>query len=224
MRLALAAGVAIAALSVTAAAQERREERVIVHAGHGAGHAAMDADEDGFITRAEASAAADRMFSHIDSNRDNRLTREDHEAMAARHRAHGEGPADPEHDPNCDVTETERDGRIERRVECRVTAHGAAEGRREIRIERHEGHGEGGPDARPPHPPGPPHAMHGPMFMMMAHEEADRDGDGALSQEEFRAQHLRFFDAADVNGDGRLRAPAHPPRPATPQPPPPARR
>jgi Ca2+-binding EF-hand superfamily protein len=34
--------------------------------------------------------------------------------------------------------------------------------------------------------------------------EADLNGDGALSAEEFVAQALRYFDAADVDGDGRI--------------------
>lgn len=42
-------------------------------------------------------------------------------------------------------------------------------------------------------------------------EEADRNGDGQISKEEFVTQQLRFFDAADASGDGRLKAPARPP-------------
>jgi hypothetical protein len=59
------------------------------------------------------------------------------------------------------------------------------------------------------------------MFMMLLGntEEADRDGDGALSREEFRAQQLRFFDASDANGDGRIRF-EHPPMPPMPPQPP----
>lgn len=61
-------------------------------------------------------------------------------------------------------------------------------------------------------------------FMLMHAGEADRNGDGALSREEFVAQQLRYFDASDADGDGRVRigtppqaptppAPAAPPRP-----------
>ncbi|MBK8542916.1 MAG: EF-hand domain-containing protein [Caulobacteraceae bacterium] len=67
-----------------------------------------------------------------------------------------------------------------------------------------------------------------PFMMLIANsEEADRDGDGALSREEFVAQHLRFFDASDANGDGRVRfeEPPRPPEPpAPPAPPEPLRR
>jgi hypothetical protein len=38
----------------------------------------------------------------------------------------------------------------------------------------------------------------------LAMAEADLNGDGALSAEEFVAQALRYFDAADVDGDGRI--------------------
>lgn len=76
-----------------------------------------------------------------------------------------------------------------------------------------------------PHPPRAPGA---PMFMMAIanSEEADLNGDGAISREEFRAQQLRFFDASDGNGDGRIRfeAPPTPPQPPeAPRPPRPPR-
>ena len=66
-----------------------------------------------------------------------------------------------------------------------------------------------------------------PFMMLIANsEEADRNGDGALSREEFVAQHLRFFDASDANGDGRVRfePPVPPTPPAPPAPPEPPRR
>ncbi|MEQ1493647.1 MAG: hypothetical protein ABL932_24195, partial [Terricaulis sp.] len=76
----------------------------------------------------------------------------------------------------------------------------------------------------PPVPPVPP----APFMMLIANsEEGDRNGDGALSREEFVAMHLRFFDASDANGDGRVRfePPPRPPEPpAPPAPPEPPRR
>jgi hypothetical protein len=58
--------------------------------------------------------------------------------------------------------------------------------------------------------------------MLFAHNgEADTNNDDALSREEFRAQQLRFFDASDANGDGRVRLQvADPPEPPTPPEPP----
>ena len=58
------------------------------------------------------------------------------------------------------------------------------------------------------------------MFMMLManSDEMDTNHDGAISREEFRAQQLRFFDASDANGDGRIRfePPAGTARPAGP--------
>ncbi|MBY0563035.1 MAG: hypothetical protein K2P58_02515 [Hyphomonadaceae bacterium] len=81
----------------------------------------------------------------------------------------------------------------------------------------------GGDGAAAPVAPIPPvpAVPHPPMFMMLfaSTEEADRNGDGALSREEFRAQHLRFFDASDANGDGRVQMGLPPAPPAAPAPP-----
>lgn len=62
-----------------------------------------------------------------------------------------------------------------------------------------------------PTPPAP--------FMLMHPGEADRNGDGAISREEFVAQQLRFFDASDADGDGRIRLESPPEAPEPPAPP-----
>jgi hypothetical protein len=72
--------------------------------------------------------------------------------------------------------------------------------------------------AVPPVPPVPP-VPAVPMFIMFD-GEADLNGDGALSRDEFRAQQLRYFDASDANGDGRIQAPPRPPEPPAPPRPP----
>jgi hypothetical protein len=61
-------------------------------------------------------------------------------------------------------------------------------------------------------PPAPP-------MMFMHPGEADRNGDGALSRDEFVAQQLRYFDANDADGDGRIRVETPPRTPAAPAPP-----
>lgn len=61
------------------------------------------------------------------------------------------------------------------------------------------------------------------MMLGLGADEADANGDDALSLEEFRTLHLRFFDASDVNGDGRVKFDPpefeHGPPPEPPAPP-----
>lgn len=57
--------------------------------------------------------------------------------------------------------------------------------------------------------------MMGLMLMDMA--EADANRDGSVSKAEFVGYQLRFFDAGDANGDGKIAVPPPPPEP--PQPP-----
>jgi hypothetical protein len=212
MRLALALGVAFGALTMSASAQPegRAHHRVFIHAA--AGHD-IDADDDGFITRAEMTAAADRLFGDLDRNDDGRLTEIDHPPMEEfdRHIEGHHGGEDGEHHGSENA---------ERHVERHIERDGDDD--RNVIILRGEGgewtHGPGAP--MPPHPP---------MLMFASNniEEFDRNGDGALSQQEFRAQQLAQFDAQDGNRDGRIRAmrmPEPPTPPEAPQPPEPPRR
>lgn len=240
MKAATALGIAFASLAMAAYAQPEHS-RVIVRHGGGPG-LNMDSDGDGWLTRAEAGAGAERMFADLDSNHDGRLSSEDHPAEALAPGLEGELE-----DDNCTTNVEPGEGRerritvicrdegeaseSERRVERRVhiERHGEpaapraeAEGERRVEREVTIIHGDG---AAAPHAP---HAPHAPMFMMLLanSEESDLNGDGAISRDEFRAQHLRFFDASDVNGDSRVRfdsphwdAPAPPEPPAPPAPP-----
>lgn len=261
MRLALALGAAVAALTAAAAADSRGATHVIVRHGP---ETRIDADRDGWITRAEASAAAERMFDEMDSNDDGRLTEADHPPMSD-FDIRVEAPDIDIQIPDIEVEELEgEDGerrvrvirrvdgeRIEREVELALeraereieraereaerAAREAERAEREVRrhVDREVvvihggGHGEWtarAPSA-PPVPPVPPAPPRLPMFMMMvaSSEEADLNGDGALSRDEFRAQQLRFFDASDANGDGRIRFEPPPEPPAPPAPPEPRR-
>lgn len=238
MRLALALGVAFAAMTAVAFAQS---DRIFIR-HHGGAHETIDANDDGFVSRAEASASADRVFAEMDSNDDGRLTDADHPPMEEFNiRVPEPGTAgdctttiDP---PSAREGEDRRvtvicngDGEGERRV---VRRHGEAGETAEERTVTviHGGHGgewtseDGAVAPIPPVPPVPPHP---PMFIMMyGNSEADLNGDGAMSQDEFRAQHVRYFDAADANRDGRVRLqrpPAPPEPPAPPAPPEPPRR
>lgn len=223
MKLALALGVAFAAMTVVAQAEPERQ--VFVYQEVLAG--GQDADDDGWVSRAEASIAADRMFAEMDRNDDRRLNDadwpppEDFDIRIDGDDAHdGEGERAViirrDHEP----AQREHGRRVERRIERRIVDGGAGD----ALIIHRDGDGLelGGPLPAPPHPP---------VFMAMSSnaQEFDRNGDGALSQEEFRSQQLRYFDASDGNGDGRVRAAApmqwemalpEPPEPPTPPVPP----
>ncbi len=280
MKLALTLGVAFTAVTMAAATANTTTRTIIRHGG--GPEINMDADGDGWLTRAEATAAADRIFDGMDTNNDGRLTSEDRPARHhARARFHapdvdfdvlvegGAGETMVWEDEDGgerrvivrrgeDLTEEER-ASIERQVEramaqaerameraeaqteraeaaaaraaARAEAHANRASRdairrareatrdsqrhvnREVVVIRANGDELIAPVA--PHPPRPP------MFMMLVanSDEADTNGDGAISREEFRAQHLRFFDASDANGDGRVRFEAPPTPPVAPTPP-----
>lgn len=279
MKLPIALGIAAAALTVAAASAQSTSRHVIIH-GDSDSISRIDANEDGWITRAEAASAYERIFSDLDTNNDGRLDSADRRDIRVRVDApnvrvfrggHGDGDVrvitgdlDPETEARIEreieeamqraeihIERAERDAeRAAERAE-RLAERAAERAERDAeRAERHvqrfrdgdrdviiirSGDGEGGSWTSlegavapvPPIPPVPP-VPAVPFMMLIANsEEADRNGDGALSREEFVAQHLRFFDASDANGDGRVRfePPAPPPEPpAPPAPPEPPRR
>jgi len=230
MRLALTLGVAFAALTTMAAsAQQNQHDRVVVR--HVGGHAEMDANDDGWISREESAAAADRIFGELDSNDDGRLDDEDHARFEHDIQVHVGPGASAVDDENCTRTSEGEEGNQRVTVICRSESGGSSTDERTVIIRRGGGEWtthDGATAPIPPVPPVPP-VPPAPMFMMMLGDESESDlnGDGALSREEFRAQHQRFFDARDANGDGRVRAhvPPQPPAPpAPPAPPEPPRR
>jgi EF hand len=243
MRLILALGAAAAATTMIAYAQtEDRTERNVVYIHHG-GQISIDADDDGWISRAESSAAADRVFAEFDRNDDGRLDEADRPPMPELE-VHMDGPHGAGDGDNCTRTETEVNGGRQATIVCEDEHEDSANGerhtdtRRHVRVETSDGRvmvqregGDGDPMVAPvpPIPPVPPLPPE-PMFMMMLGEdsEADLNSDGAISQDEFRNMQLRLFDAHDVNGDGRVRAHRPPEPPTPPEPPapptPPARR
>lgn len=279
MKLPIALGIAAAALTVAPASAQSTSRHVIIH-GDSDSISRIDANEDGWITRAEAASAYERIFSDLDTNNDGRLDSADRRDIRVRVDApnvrvfrggHGDGDVrvitgdlDPETEARIEreieeamqraeihIERAERDAeRAAERAE-RLAERAAERAERDAeRAERHvqrfrdgdrdviiirSGDGEGGSWTSlegavapvPPIPPVPP-VPAVPFMMLIANsEEADRNGDGALSREEFVAQHLRFFDASDANGDGRVRfePPAPPPEPpAPPAPPEPPRR
>lgn len=258
---------AVAALGATSFAAYAQQSGHMIMMHHGGPMMDIDTNHDGWLTRAEAAAAADRMFEHMDSNHDGRLTEADHPRMEHDVDVHVGGPGGlPAADgPNCTRTvepgpdghgqrvtvichgDGEGGGDSERRVIIRHGEHTAprAEGSGTERVERNvtiitrgDDDDTPAPEApNAPHAPMPPHHPHAPMFMMLLanSDEMDTNHDGAISRDEFRAQQLRFFDASDANGDGRIRfepppmppmppaAPTPPAAPAAPTPPPPPR-
>jgi hypothetical protein len=297
MRLALAVGVALAAVTLAASAHTNNHSRVVIR--HGGPDVNIDANDDGWVTRDEAAAAADRAYDWMDRNDDGRLDREDHAAAREfdiridgpevrvleggedgdrRVRVIRRGDLDEETRARVEreieraereVERAEREAEraerhaeravreAERRVE-EAERHAEQAARHAERAAEHaERHAERAAEAAerhverhvifingddddfdiavppiPPVPPLPPMPAHPPMFLMLFanSEEADLNNDGSLSREEFRDQHLRFFDASDANGDGRVRfdtpdppaaaEPAEPPEPPTPPEPP----
>lgn len=227
-RFALVLGCAAIALTAAASAQTRHDRTIVRH--HGGPMAAVDANEDGWITRAEASAAAERAFAELDSDDDGRLTAQDRQSHTMEFHLDGDVDLDirrAEHEAERAERHAERAERHAERAERRVERH--VDRRTDRREERTViiTHGDDSDAPTPPTPPVAPRPPHPPMFIMVFanSEEADLNGDGALSLDEFRAQHLRFFDASDANGDGRIRfepppAPPEPPEPPTPPTPP----
>lgn len=293
MKLPIALGVAVAALAVAGASAQSTSRHVVIH-GDSDQVSRIDANEDGWVSRAEASSSFERIFADLDSNDDGRLDDADHREIRVdvdgpnvRIFRSGDGDVRVIHGDLDDATEA----RIEAEVEAAVARAEAHAERAERDAERAEAHAEriereveraveraerdieraerqaertgrhvqrfrdgdrnviiirtgegeewtsleGGVAPVAPVPPVPPVAMVAPVppvpavpFMMLIanSEEADRNGDGALSREEFVAQHLRFFDASDANGDGRVRfdPPRPPAPPVAPTPPEPPRR
>ena len=281
MKLPIALGVALAALTVAGASAHSASRHVVISRSSGS-DVILDANEDGWITRAEASAAYERVFNDLDTNNDGRLDDADHtrihvsgDAPAVHVFRGGDGDrrevrvvtgdlsdedearieaevataiARGEAQVNRAEREAERAERhaerVEREVERAVEqaerraendGERHADGERHVVIIRTNGEAgewtslEGGMVAPvPPVPPVAPVPPIGPFMLLIANsEEADLNGDGALSLDEFRNQHLRFFDASDANGDGRVRfeePPVPPAPPAAPTPPEPPRR
>lgn len=193
---ALAAGLILAGLAIA------HEPRIRIER-HGPGFFGLermenlDADEDGWISRAEMAAAAEKSFAERDEDKDGKLDQPNWEELEKRMegaRKRVKEAAEKFED---------RRGDIER-VHREVFVFRSEEGDEEVQEFEFQA----------PRMPALP-----PLMIFSQTSEADLNGDGALSKDEFVAQQLRFFDAADANRDGKVRAIAFPRPPAPPQPP-----
>lgn len=147
----------------------------------GVAHAAQDAqtwakpDRNARITRAQAQAKADEMFTRMDANKDGKIDQADRAARQA------ERFAKLDTDKNGQISQQEMAAGHQRKPR----AEGAAPGG------DHAGHKMG---MRGGHRGG-----HGGMMKM-----ADTNNDGAITKAEAVAAALAHFDKADANRDGSV--------------------
>lgn len=145
-----------------------------------------DANGDGTLTRAEATAHAEAQFERMDANNDGRVTPEDRAAGQERRRI--ETFARMDADNNGAITRAEWDRAGEAMAERRAgrgerrEAAGRAEGSREAR-------GRGG--------------RRGQMGRTMM-ARADANSDGAIDRSEFVAAATARFDRLDADRDGSV--------------------
>jgi Ca2+-binding EF-hand superfamily protein len=135
------------------------------------------------VTKADALAKADEMFTKMDINNDGTLNQADRAAKVKEH--FNEMDADK----NGAISEAEFVAAREARAEKR-------ESRREMRM------GRGGPEGEMGHRGG-----RGDGMKMLA--RADTNGDKTVSKAEFRAAAEARFAKADANNDGTISADEH---------------
>ena len=180
----------------------------------------MDANGDGTVTRAEAQAAAEALFTKLDVNKDGKLDKADREARRAQMREDMFKRLDTNGDGVISKAEFLADRGPEGRGPGGKGPMGGPEGRPDMPPPPPEDGPdmapppEGGPDAQAapgkdgprghgPRRHGPrfggPGSMRGPMSRM-----GDADKDGAVTKAEFIAAALSRFDAMDANHDGKV--------------------
>ncbi len=147
--------------------------------------ARADANGDGTLTRAEATAAAESAFARMDANRDGRLTEADRTAAGADHSAAMFARLDSNSDGSISRSEWDA-GHSAMAGRMAAAGDGEGPGGRHARHGRRGGRGMGGPEA------------------MM--RRADANGDQAVDRSEFVAGALRRFDRQDANSDGSVTA------------------
>ncbi|WP_095012475.1 EF-hand domain-containing protein [Tsuneonella mangrovi] len=143
----------------------------------GIAYAAPGMMPSGDMTRAQATAMADKMFAKMDVNGDGKIDAADREAMKAK---------------MFDRIDTNHDGVISKdEFEAAGPPHRDGDMRGERQGKR--GHHRGMRGDR------------GDMMRMML-RRADTNGDGAITKAEFEAAALKHFDQMDANHDGTVTA------------------
>ena len=145
-------------------------------------------------TRAEVTQHVQAMFTRVDANHDDWLTKAEADAAREqwRERAGMRAGRGPEH--TFEQLDTDRNGSISRAEFDAVHAQHAdrkADRKADRRAMRHDGMGKGGMRGG--------HMMGGAMFEM-----SDSNKDGKVSLQEATAAALQHFDMADANRDGQI--------------------
>ena len=197
MKNALFAGIAAAGLIaiVPAFAQTAAPAPVAPHAPMARDHtraevaakvaehfAKLDANRDGFVTKAEADAMRTQMRAKFADNRAERIE-------------HRKQRTEMRREHSFERIDANNDGSISR------AEFDAAHARRDAMVDRNK---DGRPDGR--RFAGAMRKMHAGMggFGGRMFEVADANKDGRVSLQEAQAAALQRFDTADVNRDGRI--------------------
>jgi len=196
MKLPIALGIAAAALTVAAASAQSISRHVVIH-GDSDSVSRIDANEDGWVTRAEASSAYERIFGELDTNNDGRLDNADRRNIRVHVDAPNvgvfrSGPGDEEVRVITGDLDPETEARIEREIE-------EAMERAEIHIERAER------DAERAEREAERAAERAERLAERAAERAERDAERAERHAERHVQRFRDGDRNVViirSGDG----------------------
>ena len=181
---------AAAALALVGCGASAQTNDQAAHKGKRGGHGMMmmaDANKDGNITRAEASAAATQLFAKMDANKDGKIDQEDRAAMREQRQAARFDKMDANDDGS--ISKDEFGNRGDRAASERPDGERMA-GERGPRDGKRDGKGWGGK-----------RGGKGGMGMM---RDADTNGDKAISAAEFQAASTARFDRMDANKDGTV--------------------
>lgn len=161
------------------------------HGPRGAGHfMRMDANNDGKVTRAEATAEADKMFASLDTNKDGFVT----QAEADAHHADRKAEHAKRKDERFAERDANKDGKLSRQEVSKMPEERfkAIDTNKDGFLTKAEM--EAG---RPDHGPKGKDGKGGGFFA-----KADANSDGKISKEESRTILLGRFAKIDANGDG----------------------